>query len=474
MKIKTLYRYLLLVPITFYGYSCKKLVEIPPPIDTIVSEQAFGTDNNANSAILGIYAKLMNQSEILAFGNSAISIVGGLSSDELAIFGIDPGLSPIYHNQIASDNGLVLTRLWQQPYEIIYQANACIEQLERTENVSSPLKERLTAEAKFIRSFVYFYLVNYFGETPLLTTTNYKENTISPRVAPDLIYEKIIDDLENSISALPDDFEQYNGERIRVTSWAAIALLSRIYLYIGDWEMADHYSSMVINSNLFSLVPTLNDVFLKNSNEAILQLHVDGGLMPYNVLPESLLTLPSNRTSAPFLYYPNAFVNSFDSIDLRRVFWIDSTIYQGNTYFFPYKYKVGPSQMVPNSTPTEYYMVLRLAEQYLIRAEARAQKGDLAGSVADVNAIRLRAGLMPLTFDTKDDALYGILQERKKELMYEWGHRWLDMKRHDIADQIMAIIAPQKGGIWTPGAKFFPIPAAEIFRNPNLTQNAGY
>jgi hypothetical protein len=115
-------------------------------------------------------------------------------------------------------------------------------------------------------------------------------------------------------------------------------------------------------------------------------------------------------------------------------------------------------------------MMLRLAEQYLIRAEARAQLENIPGAQEDLNAIRSRAGLPDTDADDKASLLLAIERERQAELFAEGGHRWLDLKRTNRAD---AVLGPLKADWQTPDA-LFPIPDAERQLNPNLTQNDGY
>ncbi len=119
-------------------------------------------------------------------------------------------------------------------------------------------------------------------------------------------------------------------------------------------------------------------------------------------------------------------------------------------------------------------MVLRLAEQYLIRAEARAETGDLTGALDDLNVIRSRAGLANSTASTQEEILAAILHERQTELFTEWGHRWLDLKRTGNVDDVMPTVAAEKGGSWETTDQFYPVPLSEIDRNPNLTQTPGY
>jgi hypothetical protein len=116
-------------------------------------------------------------------------------------------------------------------------------------------------------------------------------------------------------------------------------------------------------------------------------------------------------------------------------------------------------------------MVLRLAEQYLIRAEARARLGKVPESQADINAIRSRSGLSNTTAADPAALLLAIEKERQVELFSEWGHRWLDLKRTGRAD---AVLGAEKPTDWQPTDALYPIPQNEILSNPLLTQNLGY
>jgi hypothetical protein len=118
---------------------------------------------------------------------------------------------------------------------------------------------------------------------------------------------------------------------------------------------------------------------------------------------------------------------------------------------------------------TEYNMVLRLAEQYLIRAEARGMQNDLTGAMDDVNIIRARAGLSSIdgTGFAQQDVLDAIDQERRAELFVEWGHRWFDLKRTGKIDAVLGPVKPD----WQSKDALFPIAQTEIIANPNLIQN---
>ena len=118
----------------------------------------------------------------------------------------------------------------------------------------------------------------------------------------------------------------------------------------------------------------------------------------------------------------------------------------------------------------------RLAEQYLIRAEAEAESSDPTDAVSDLNIIRARAGLSPSSVtpsSQKSDILAAIMHERQVELFCEWGNRLFDLKR---TNTVQSILATEKGGPWLQDnhAALYPIPAGELILDHNLTQNPGY
>ena len=132
-----------------------------------------------------------------------------------------------------------------------------------------------------------------------------------------------------------------------------------------------------------------------------------------------------------------------------------------------YKYKIG----LGAGTSQEYSIVFRMAEQYLIRAEARTMLGDLAGAQADINKIRNRAGLIATSAFSEAELLKAIRQERQVELFTEFGHRFFDLKRWGLLDEILNGIKPG----WNETDRVLPLPEKELLVNPNLQpQNAGY
>jgi hypothetical protein len=122
-------------------------------------------------------------------------------------------------------------------------------------------------------------------------------------------------------------------------------------------------------------------------------------------------------------------------------------------------------------------MVLRLAEQYLIRAEAEANQGDSTDAMNDLNKIRNRAGLANYSLLNNGPLLIAILHERQVELFTEWGNRWFDLIRTGAINAVLGSpgnVCQAKGGVWVSTSELFPIPQSEILDDPNLHQNPGY
>jgi hypothetical protein len=140
------------------------------------------------------------------------------------------------------------------------------------------------------------------------------------------------------------------------------------------------------------------------------------------------------------------------------------------TLYYANKYKA----LGGAATVTEYPILMRFAEQYLIRAEARAQQNNLSGAATDLNTIRSRAGLTATTATTQTDMLNAVYHERQVELFTEWGHRWFDLKRTGNIDAVMTTVAPAKGTTWSSYKQLMPIPPSDILADPNIKQNQGY
>lgn len=463
-----LYRVLFFVICGLFS-SCEDFVDVEVPNHKIVSSTVFNNDNTANSALVGIYNELF-RSYFSGGGRNSIQILAGLTADNLQTVILDNDLIEFEQNEISIQNSSNLD-LWSSAYNIIYMCNAALDGLQESEGVSSEMKAKLRGEARFVRAFVYFYLLNLYGEVPLIQTSDYRKNTLAPRNSLDEIYSLIIYDLERAIEVLGDTYD--NGERLRPNKFSAIALLARVYLYLEDWEKAEVLSTRVIESSEnYTLLNDLDAVFLANSREAIWQVSPigSGSALTHTKEGNLFIILEDPDYSTP-VSLSNSLVATFPVEDFRANSWINTFSSGNNTFYYPYKYKV---KYASSGEIKEYSMVLRLAEQYLIRCEARTHQGKLPGAIADLDRIRERASLSLLSnvapgIDRKA-LLDSINIERRRELFTEWGHRWLDLKRTGEVSGLLSGIKPS----WQETDTLYPIPEEEIAKNPNLTQNVGH
>lgn len=436
--------------------ACNKVLEVNPPTERINASLVFEDDATALSAVSGMYAQMIRAN--LQFSSVGITLFTGLSSDEIVNSTPSSNYDEFRNNSLSSTNNMVRTNLWSPAFQIIYQANSIIEGLENSTKISSTVKSQLLGEATFVRAFCNFYLTNLFGEIPLINTTEYQLTSQAARQPIATVYDAIVKDLKTVQQLLPTTYP--SAGKVRANKLVATALLARVYLFMQDWTNAEKEATDIITSGQYLLLNSLNNVFLANSSEAIWQL------MP---IPSSINTFEGNLfiSTGAIPAYPltSSLLNSFATNDQRKTNWTKSVIISGNTYYFPYKYKVKTA-----TTLTEYYTVLRLAEQFLIRAEARTHQNKFSEARADINTIRTRAGLTNSNANTAAELLQVIEQERQAELFCEWGHRWFDLKRTGRAN---AVLSPLKTD-WQSTDALYPIPFLEIQRNPFLTQNSGY
>jgi hypothetical protein len=482
--------------------SCKKLVDVGKPVSTITTDDAFSTNAKANSTMAGVYSQMMNNSGSFVFSNGGLTIYAGLSADELANLAgtASPEDYQFYTNTLLATTFTPGSLIWQPAYKNIYNANAIIAGIAASTAtaLSDSVRKELTGEAKFIRAFCYFYLANLYGDVPMPLVTDFNQTSLMKRTPQAEVYNQIIQDLSDAQNALPSDYSVSGGERVRVNKWAATALLARVYLYQQRWAEAETAASAVIANSQYSLVTSLTGVFTKNSTEAIWQLQQNNAYSPYNATWEGTKFIPTFRWSSqtpanqaafsavfglyisflvPAYYLRPGFASNFEPGDKRKTLWTDSTPspaaapYNGIVYYYPVKYTLQLGST--GGAITQYYMVLRLAEQYLIRAEARAQQGtNLSGAAADLNVLRTRAGLTNTTAVTKTDLLTAVAHERQVELFAEWGHRWLDLKRTGKASTVLGAISTKQP--WSDNQLLYPIPSLDITNDPNLVQNNGY
>lgn len=438
--------------------SCKKLIEIPPnPPNEIPSAHVFADSADIMSAIAGIYTNFKASAYSVSFASGWISEYGGLSSDELHNATTYAGAGLVEQNNIAVDDG-TMQGMWQAAYQSMYQINACLQGISTTTAFSDSLKQQLLAEIKVVRALYYFNLVNLWGSVPLVTDINYTTNATLPRTPVDSIYMFIRNDLATARSTLKASYP--SDGHMRPNLFTADALSAKVFLYLQQWDSAATMAGQVIGSGLYSLEPDPNNVFLDGSQEAIWQLPANGS---YYQTAEAN-TFNPGYSPTPSYAIKDVLQKAFEPGDLRATDWIGTSSANVN---YPNKYKL----LTIYDPGTEDYMILRLADQYLILSEAQAHLGQLTDALTNLDMVRSRAGLAGSTASTQNDILAAVQHERQTELFCEWGNRWFDLKRTGAIDSVMNA---EKPGLWKPSAALYPIPKNELLSNPFLTQNPGY
>lgn len=468
---------------------CKKFVEVDTPSTKTSTESAYKDNSTAAAVLTGLYATMSN-GYFYSLNLPATSLFQELSADNLMMIdvNINEQFRSFYLNSIEPKyNTSFNSTYWKNVYSMMYNINASITGLTNNTYLSPQVAKRLLGEAYFLRAFCYFYMVNIYGDVPLILTNKYEVNSVIGRSPTTDVYKQIELDLAEAEQLLDftyaaSDVSRSTTERLRPNLAAVNALQARVYLYEAKYALAEEKATKVINqSSIYELVDLIS-VFLKNSKETIWALQPVNN--NYNTAEGGLFTLPLDGPNSDHpLLISHSLMQSFESGDNRKENWIGIVSVGPDNFPYPNKYKVPFIDGSKNFT--EYTIVLRLAEQYLIRAEARNEQGNITGAIDDLNALRTRSRADatdsipdPLpnlqTTLTQVQLRPVILNERRIELFTEWGHRWFDLKRTGNIDAKMIEAETYKGGQWEPYKALFPIPVSDILLNPAIKQNLGY
>ncbi|OMP78573.1 RagB/SusD family nutrient uptake outer membrane protein [[Flexibacter] sp. ATCC 35208] len=434
--------------------SCKKFVTIDNAPNSLSASDTYASDGTATSAVVALYSYWAT-TYCLQYYTWTAELLG--DDIQYRYYSSTPAMAEFQNGNVTTTNSNVRNYQWYYPYYVIAEANNAIEGLTKSTTLTTSVKNQLLGESYFMRAFHFFYLNNFFGGVPLSLDPVALNNANLPRSTKAEVYTQIISDLKTAEELLPGT---YTGTlHARANKYAVEALLARVYLYQKDYTNAVAYATKVIGAT--DVTYTLSDLsttFKTSSAETILQFATYYGYSSFGYRASSATTIPN-------YYLYDSFLSEFETGDNRKTTWTDSLVSGGVTYRRVNKYKLGTA-----TAGDEYNVVLRLAEQYLIRAEASAQLNDIATAQADLDKVRTRAGLANTTAATKDDLLTAIAQERKIELFGEFGHRWFDLVRTGQADAVLS----QEKSTWLSRDTLMPIPYQEILNNQKLTQNPGY
>ncbi|WP_299546869.1 RagB/SusD family nutrient uptake outer membrane protein [Seonamhaeicola sp.] len=376
--------------------------------------------------------------------------------------------------------------------------NSAIEGIGAMEDFNQ--KEALISEAKFIRAYIYFHLVRLWGRVPLYENVLTAEEALSlERVDNiDKIYTLIVEDLEYAVANLPE-VQTLEG---RATKWAAMSLLSKVYLTQENWTNAAQLAKEVIDQGPHSLLENYGDVFddaNENNNESIFEIQMQIGVEKSNQVANWPRGIGATGADDYFLG-PNwggvyiatdDLLNDFEAGDDRRNYIATSVVRSDGTLI-----EFNADGLTPNysikRTPTAYieglesnnnssynFIYLRLADVYLMAAEAENEVNGPSGALMYINEVRNRAGLANLEVvnpsASVDQSIFreAVRKERRTEL-YDERHRLFDLLRW--GNLVSNVQAARPDVSIQPHHVLWPIPVSAILNNPGLEgdQNPGY
>ena len=443
---KGILNYILAFVLVFSIAGCEKRLDIDPK-QSVDESEALLTSSDVEAALVGAYS-LAGDGDVLG-GNAYVNAELLGAFNEINWSGTFQGMTQIY-NKVIPKNNAFITSTWTDSYAAINTLNNVLSALDK---VDEGKRDQVESSAKFLRALLYFNLVKWYGKdwnngdpnanlgVPIVTepTRVISEENQVPRNTVAEVYEFVINDLN-------DAKEKSDGV-------VPSALLARVYLQQGNYEGAATEANRVISSGDYQLTDTYLQSFpqiyppksRESTSEEIFSIEVNEntGINDFNT------------------YFSS---NGRGDIDITDV---HLNMYEPNDQRLTLFYNDGGS-IYTGKFENQYsdVTIIRLAEMYLIRAEANFRLGGAPiGGITpaqDINRIRARVGLDPI--DDADLTLEQILHERKLELAFE-GFAIDDAKR---LKQNVGSVA------WNSPTLVYPIPEREILVNKQLEQNEGY
>ena len=476
--------------VSMFFISCDDFLDVEPQ-DRIDSESFFANDQEMVIGINGVYASqrlVFSRADagsplIFTLLESRSDNVGMDHTDqkervETDLFSETPGNNPI-------------TGLWEAMWNTLNLANKVIESGSSAEGNQSIIN-RTVGEAKFIRAYTYFQLVNIWGGVPLRTLpTEDFDNAVVPRASVSEVYDLIVRDLEEAASALPDTYDGDPGNEVgRATSGAALTLLGKAELQRGNASEAVTALRQV--EGRYSLLPNFADIHAAGNNNTAESIfffffnpsNQTGLTGNNNFIPASVavdLGIVAGGSAREFLsgYPTQDLVDSFDPADGR----IPATfgIATEGAYIGPYIAKFIDTNAAAQGSDINL-VVLRYADVLLMLAEALGE-GTEAYNL--LNQVRARAGLPAIDATSPGTFIEKIQNERRWEFAFEM-HRWFDLLRLPQSE-VTSIMETQlesqqlnKFGLTvnislTGDNLLYPLPQGEIdISDGVVTQNPGY
>ncbi len=491
-KIKVL---LVFICIAFIGTACNEEFLERKPKGQLTFDTFFETQDHAIWATNAIYQQFRSW-EMTAF--PWIGLTDIISDDA------DKGSSPndaeymLELDEFRFDpTNTVFQEAWQGHYHAIFRANLAIENIPGIE-MNTSLRDRIVGEAKFLRAYSYFRIVQWFGDLPLITRPlNDNEYYTQARTPKAEVYNLIENDLLDAIGTLPEKSDYASADLGRATKGAARGILAKLYMVKHDFAKASEQSEAIITSGEYSLLERYNDNFLpigEHGAESLFEISavaaqasVTGpGATPYNMI-QGVRGIPNlgwgfNRPSDDLVasYEPGDPRRQGTIIYVGEVLPDGSTIVQDNPEIINERYNQKawvPAHAGLQDNGPGNIRILRYADILLLAAEAFNETGNPGKALDYLNQVRARARgtnnfiLPDVTTTNQPELREKIYAERRVELAME-QHRWFDLARWgrivEEMDPLYEAFDPAKHTL-------MPIPQSEIDLSGGiLMQNPGY
>lgn len=455
--------------------SCDDVLDVQPEYAK-ERQDLFNTLEDYEFALTGAYARF-RQSGYFSTNNNGPGSYSQMP-DAMADNFVETGESLANYTVLtdwfyAADNSLI-DQTWLATYSVVNQANVVLNNIDALATEDPQRVNSIKGQALAIRGFVHFDILRYWGVAfernsgelgiPYVTTTDYEE--LPSRLTVKETYDRIFADLEQAEELLQDVNAPINtaASKSRIDLTAVRGILARVNLYAGNYTEAERYASLVIDAVPLASRETFPTIWTDASNAEVLW---------------SIAFNAGEGSPAQNLYFASGNRNSYAPSSEVVEAYSENTDVRYPTYFREIAFRGTPrlvfSKYIGRGTARDNlvnFKVLRVAEMYLIRAEARARAGsNAAGASQDLNTLRAAriSNYVPVVL-TGQPLLNAIELERRKELIGE-GHRWFDLKRTTRNLVRVDCSAPDEASCTLPPDArewVWPIPQSEIIANPNL------
>ncbi|MFD2965768.1 RagB/SusD family nutrient uptake outer membrane protein [Sphingobacterium bambusae] len=439
--------FLIYIAYLLLSSSCSSFLEVDPKT-SISGDNVINDLTSAEAALNGTYVALRDYYSV------NFQSIAYLSGDNVEWTGSQSQIQEFINHRVNAENSTIAST-WNGIYQAVNRANNVIKVLRDNQelDIAAEDRARILGQAYAIRALSYFDLARIWGGVPLILepTERVGQNAGIARSSSEETYAQILSDLSAAEELLGETTDRFIFTK--KTIWA---LKSRFYLYTEQWAQAISYANRLLSDTNYELLNPYYSFFRNNvtgTRESVFELFYNA-----NELNPHRGQWQPQTNGGTRQWAPNAalvsLLNTPETGGARNelIARDNQNRWYGNLYY--------------RSPATDPTYIIRVAELYLIRAEASARINDYQQATDDLNAVRTRALLSSRTnSENQAEILLWIENERRLEFAFE-AHRWFDLVRTGRAQQVLSISESFR--------LLLPIPYSQILADPSLEQNPGY